>query len=232
VTSTDAAAHRFAAGLARKDSAAPGTLAGRRWPRAQGEIVASMTAEPLPDLVLLAAERAALAGFTMSCDPGTGRLLAVLAVAVRPGGRVLELGTGAGVGTAWIIHGLQGRTDVEVVTVEIDQATAGLAAAGTWPGWVRRVVGDAVQVTGRSGSFDLIFADAQGGKWEGLDTTVAALRPGALLLVDDMTPAEFLDGSHARKTAEVRDRLLHHPDLVSVEIAWSTGLILSTRRHS
>jgi hypothetical protein len=36
----------------------------------------------LPELVLLATERAERAGFTMSCDPGTGRLLAVLAAAV------------------------------------------------------------------------------------------------------------------------------------------------------
>jgi hypothetical protein len=50
------------------------------------------------------------------------------------------------------------------------------------------------------------------------------------LLVDDMTPGEFADERHARKTAEVRGRLLGHPDLISLEIAWSSGLILSTRR--
>jgi predicted O-methyltransferase YrrM len=188
-----------------------------------------MTTAPLPDRVLLATEQSARAGFTMSCDPGTGRLLAVLAAAVPPAGRILELGTGTGVGTAWITSGLQDRTDVEVVTVEIDQATAEAAATGTWPEFVRFVVGDAVEITRLSGSFDLIFADAQGGKWEGLGTTVAALRPGALLLVDDMTPGEFIDDNHARKTREVRARLLGHPHLISVEIAWSTGLILATR---
>src|ERR1700744_4712817 len=183
-----------------------------------------MTATVLPELVLLATERAERAGFTMSCDPGTGRLLAVLAAAVPPGGRVLELGTGTGVGTAWITQGLQGRADVEVVTVEIDAATAVLAAQNHWPSWVNLVTGDAVQVTRGAGRFDLIFADAQGGKWNGLDTTVAALLPGAHLLVDDMTPHEFEDDNHARKTSEVRARLLEHPDLTSVEIAWSTGL--------
>lgn len=191
-----------------------------------------MSAQALPEQVRLATERAAGAGFTMSCDPDTGRLLAVLAAAVPPGGRVLELGTGTGTGTAWITHGLHGRTDVEVLTVEIDPATAGLAVANDWPDWVQLITGDALDITRRSGSFDLIFADAQGGKWEGLDTTAAALRPGAHLLVDDMTPDVLMDDSHARKTAEVRDRLLQHDDLVSVEIAWSTGLILSTRRHS
>jgi demethylmenaquinone methyltransferase/2-methoxy-6-polyprenyl-1,4-benzoquinol methylase len=184
----------------------------------------------LPEPVRLAAERAERAGFAMSCDPGAGRLLAVLAAAVPANGRVLELGTGTGVGTAWIVHGLRGRDDVEVVTVEIDAATAALAAQYRWPPWVGLLTGDALEVTRRAGRFDLIFADAQGGKWEGLDATVAALRPGGQLLVDDMTPGEFADERHARKTAEVRGRLLGHPDLISVEIAWSSGLILSTRR--
>ena len=38
----------------------------------------------------------------------------------------------------------------------------------------------------------------------GLDVTVAALRPGGQLLVDDMTPPFFADDNHERKTAEVR----------------------------
>jgi predicted O-methyltransferase YrrM len=191
-----------------------------------------MTAAPLPGQVLLATEQSARAGFTMSCDPGTGGSSpSSPRLSRRPGGS-WNLGTGTGVGTAWITSGLQDRTDVEVLTVETDQATAEAAATGTWPEFVRFVVGDAVEITRLSGSFDLIFADAQGGKWEGLGTTVAALRPGALLLVDDMTPSEFIDDNHARKTREVRARLLGHPDLISVEIAWSTGLILATRQRS
>jgi predicted O-methyltransferase YrrM len=80
----------------------------------------------------------------------------------------------------------------------------------------RLLTGDAMEVISNGGSFDLIFADAEGGKWEGLDTTVAALRPGAHLPVDDMTPGEFADDHHARKTSEVRARLLDHPDLTSL----------------
>jgi demethylmenaquinone methyltransferase/2-methoxy-6-polyprenyl-1,4-benzoquinol methylase len=111
----------------------------------------------------------------MSCEPEVGALLAVLAAAVPTGGRILELGTGSGAGTAWLIHGLTARTDVEVVTVEHDQATAALAAQARSPTYVRMIVGDAVAVTTREDTFDLIFADAQGGKWEGLDVTIAAL---------------------------------------------------------
>ena len=73
---------------------------------------------------------------------------------------MLELGTGTG--AAWITHCLQGRDDVEVITVEIDAATAALAAQHRWPSWVRLVTGDGLEVTRSAGRFDLIFADAQG----------------------------------------------------------------------
>lgn len=186
----------------------------------------------LPDQVQRATERAAAAGFTMSCDPDIGRLLAVLAANVPSGGRVLELGTGTGVGTAWICHGLQGRHDVEVISIERDATTAQHAAAGEWPAWVRLINADALQVLQRFGTFDLIFADAEGGKWEGLGMTIAAVRPGGQLLVDDMAPRSFVDANHQHKTQQVRSRLLSRPDLITVEIAWSTGLILSTKRSA
>ena len=141
-------------------SSSAGVMTGR---------VACMTGVLLPEPVRLAAERAERAGFTMSCAPGTGRLLAVLAAAVPANGRVLELGTGTGAGTAWITHGLQGRNDVEVITAEIDAATAALAAQYRWPSWVRLLTGDALEVIRSAGRFDLIFADAQGGN--GKDST-------------------------------------------------------------
>lgn len=165
----------------------------------------------------------------MSCDPDTGRLLAALAAAVPPRGRVFELGTGTGVGTAWITQGLAKRHDVEVLTVELDPATANIAARGDWPPTVELISGNALDVLRAQGTFDLIFADAPAGKWEELDATIAVLRPGGHLLVDDMTPAACADREHESKAREVRQRLLKHPDLVSVEIAWATGLILCTR---
>ena len=80
------------------------------------------------------------------------------------------------------------------------------------------------------GTFDLIFADAQGGKWEGLDRTIAALNPGGLLVVDDMTPRpEWAAEQHARQAA-VRRALLASPLLTSAELSHGSGVILSARR--
>ncbi len=64
----------------------------------------------MPALVAAATGRARSAGFQFSSEPAVGQLLAVLAAHLPAGARVLELGTGTGVGTAWIPCGLLPRT--------------------------------------------------------------------------------------------------------------------------
>ncbi len=188
--------------------------------------------EPLPSGVVEAIERARGAGFEQSSEPETGRFLAVLAAAVPAQGRVLELGTGVGAGLAWLVHGLGERADVEVLSVEVDPGRAEIVLGASWPGYVRIVVGDGEDFVRRHpDSFDLVFADAVGGKQEGLEHTIASLRPGGQLLVDDMTPLRWADEAHRLKMDEVRARLTGSPELVTVEIGWATGLILSARRH-
>src|SRR5580658_2996349 len=184
---------------------------------------------PVPPLVAAALARARQASCPMSCDPAVGRLLAVLAAHLPEDARVLELGTGTGVGTAWIVSGLMPRTDVTVTSVENDPATAAVAASGDWPSFVGLRCGDALEVLAEGGAFDLVFADAPGGKWEGLDRSVAALRPHGLLIVDDMTPEP--DWTDARRAAQdkVRQALVSARELTSAELAVGSGVILSVR---
>ena len=132
--------------------------------------------EELPERVLAGYERAARTGFRLACQVDVGRLLAALAAAVPGGGRVLEIGTGVGVGLAWLVHGLGARQDVEVVTVELDDAVQQAALSARWPPWVRFESGEGAEAVGRLGRLDLIFADAPGGKIFKLRRTVAALR--------------------------------------------------------
>jgi predicted O-methyltransferase YrrM len=184
---------------------------------------------PVPSLARQATARARREGFSLSCDPAAGRLLAVLAACLPAGARVLELGTGTGAGTAWIASALLPRADVTVITVEKDPGTAALAAQGDWPGFVELRCADALDVLGEAGRFDLIFADAQGGKWEGLDRTIAALAPHGMLIVDDMTPAPQWDTEQHARQQQVRQALLTSPLLTSVELRHGSGVILSTR---
>jgi predicted O-methyltransferase YrrM len=180
-----------------------------------------ITGMPTPPLVLDAQARAAAAGFTISSEPPAGALLATLAAGVAPGGRILEIGTGAGVGLAWLVTGLGGRTDVEVRSAEQDPRMHELTAGGAWPANVTLHAGDILTLLDTLGTFDLVFADAQGGKINGLDRTIAALSPGGHLLVDDMSTAP-------EYTAPARETLLSHPELTAVELACGTGLILAT----
>ncbi len=55
--------------------------------------------------------------FAMGSEPLTGVLLRTLAAA-KPGARLIELGTGTGAATAWILDGMD--TTSSLVTVETD----------------------------------------------------------------------------------------------------------------
>ena len=64
----------------------------------------------------------AAAGFTMASEPKTGALLSVLA-ASKPGGRLLELGTGTGIGTAWMLSGMEKARAFEAISAFIINRT-------------------------------------------------------------------------------------------------------------
>ena len=126
----------------------------------------------LPPLVARAYELAQAMGFPLTreeagpdrpsaCLPGTGRFLAVLAAGCRSG-RIGEIGTGAGIGTAWLASAMP--ADCALVTVDIDErlaaAVGGLMADD---GRVDVLAGDAYQVLPGRAPFDLLFAD---GAWQ------------------------------------------------------------------
>ena len=186
----------------------------------------------LPRTVADALERAERRGFAHSCEEGTGRLLRVLAAAVPEGGRILEVGTGVGVGCAWMVDGLGSRTDVEVISVENDPALAEEASSYDWPRYVRLVQGDVTELMPSLGTFDLIFPDAPAGKWTGLSRTIAALRLRGVLMVDDLIPKPEQPAEWNEYLTRTRDRLLSHAELVAVEINDLTGVVLAVRRYS
>jgi len=185
----------------------------------------------LPPLVQAALARAAGTAFALFSEPEVGALLGALAAAVPAGGRILELGTGAGVGLAWLVHGLGGRDDVEVVTVDLDAELQSQVRSQRWPVPVRFEVGDGAEVVGRLGRFDLIFADAPGGKIFKLRRTVEALAPGGVLVVDDMDLEQHEDAELRQALAVVRERLLSNAELVCAELAFSSGVILAVKRR-
>jgi demethylmenaquinone methyltransferase/2-methoxy-6-polyprenyl-1,4-benzoquinol methylase len=93
-------------------------------------------------------------------------------------------------------------------------------------------VGDVLGLLEGLGGFQLVFAGAQGGKVDRLGPNHRALRPGGLLVVDDMRPAAWIDEEHLRQTAKVRQTLLQHPSLTAVELQWASDVIIAAKRHA
>jgi demethylmenaquinone methyltransferase/2-methoxy-6-polyprenyl-1,4-benzoquinol methylase len=189
-----------------------------------------MSGEDEPLLVTRALRRAGNTDFSMSCDQPVGELLAVLAAGLRPGARVLELGTGVGVGLSWIVHGLSPRDDVSVLSVDLDPALLDVARTEEWPSWVEFLCADGAHVVEERGPFDLIFADAPGGKITALGATVACLASQGILLVDDMDPALHTTDDLLEPIQTVRDTLLSDPRLITIEIPFSTHVIIAVKR--
>lgn len=185
----------------------------------------------LPAIVEDARRRADAAGFAFSSEPEIGALLSCLAASLPTEGRILELGTGTGCGLAWLVHGLGERTDVEVVTVEVDETLQVQTRSASWPPYVSFRLGDAVALLPALGMFDLIFADAPGGKTTGLGRTIDTLRPGGTLVVDDMAISRHEDAALRRALTEVGERLRTDETLVSSELNFSSGVIMAVRRR-
>jgi demethylmenaquinone methyltransferase/2-methoxy-6-polyprenyl-1,4-benzoquinol methylase len=182
-----------------------------------------------PTSVADARRRATDLGFGQSCSDDVGRLLAVLAGAVPRDGRILELGTGVGVGTAWITSGLGTRSDVEVVSVESDERLNDAARTWPWPPYVAMVMADGREAIGTLGTFDLIFADAAPIKYGHIEAVLAALRPRGLLVIDDTHLGSAAAENTHKKVETLRRFVSTHSELTSVELDWASGVILASK---
>ena len=176
---------------------------------------------------ILARSRAAQ--FRMNSDLLTGSFLRTLA-ASKPGSAFLELGTGAGLGTCWILAGMDAGSSL--VSVENDPQV--LAIAREEIGADRRLTlieADGADFLGSCGErYDFIYADAWPGKYSQLNLALNLVKPGGIFLVDDMLPQPNWPAGHDAKVAELISRLEALPDFCVTKLGWSTGLILCVRR--
>jgi len=168
-------------------------------------------------------------GFDLASQPKTGAILAAL-VASKPGGRFLELGTGTGCATAWLLAGMDGASSLD--TVDIDPEV--VEVAKRYLSDDRRVSfhvmdGDAY-LDGVSNQFDLVFADAWTGKFTQCDEVLALVRPGGFYVVDNLLPQSSWPAGHQERVATLVADLERHGEFVQVALAWASGLRILVRR--
>ncbi|MBO0932764.1 O-methyltransferase [Fibrella aquatilis] len=168
--------------------------------------------------------------FSMPSDLQTGALLKAL-VGSKPGARVLELGTGTGLATAWLLAGM----DANATLLSIDNDAKYQAVADNILGDDTRLqlhctdAGNWLE-NAQDQQFDLIFADAWPGKYANLDATLGTLKTGGLYVIDDMLPQPNWPDGHGDNVDRLVADLESRDDLHVARLAWSTGILLATKK--
>jgi predicted O-methyltransferase YrrM len=169
-------------------------------------------------------------GFLKTSDLLVGDLLRTLA-ATKPGGRLLEIRTGTGIATAWLLGGM----DDAASPASVDRNSRVQAVAQEILGDDGRVgffVGEAKAFleSEPAESYDLIFADGQAGNFTDLDLGLSRLQRGALYIVDNMFMQLFHPPERAAGLREFRSALDARSDLLVAKIGWASGVVVCVRR--
>jgi predicted O-methyltransferase YrrM len=182
----------------------------------------------------LAAKAQAIADrgqFKMSSEPRVGALLRTLA-ASKPGGNILEVGAGVGVGSAWLLDGMD--ANARLTSLEVHERVGGVCRQILAPDpRAQVVITDATEwLTSYSGPlFDFVFVDTTITKFERRDTLFAHLADGALFVADDLLPQDSWNDEHPPRVERFRKEILEEPNLVPTLVDWASGLVIATFRR-
>ena len=170
-------------------------------------------------------------GFTMGSDLLTGSLLRTLA-ATKPGGAILELGTGTGLASAWLLDGMDATA--RLITVDRDQQTPAVArrflerdARITFVAMEGSSFIDAMIQQGKT--FDLIFADMPPGKFQHLKEALQLLKVGGIYVVDDLLPLVTWEAEHSSRVSRFIGTLEQRQDLKITRLNWASGMLIAAK---
>ena len=168
-------------------------------------------------------------GFQMGSEQQTGAILRTLA-ASRIGGKILEIGTGTGIGTAWLLDGMDQTACL--TSIELDPQVQ--AVARQYLSHDSRVTflqgnAEAYLTQTAPGTFDLIFADTFPGKFYLFEAAWALLKIGGLYVIDDLLPQSSWPADHAAKVPILIAQLESRHDLRLTKLAWASGLIIAVK---
>jgi len=169
-------------------------------------------------------------GFTMSSDILTCSLLRTLA-ASKPSAKFLELGTGTGLSTSWILDGMDSNSTM----ISFDNDETLLLIAETFLGQYKRLKliqsdGEKWIKSNLGQKFDYVFADTWHGKYLLLDEVLEMINKGGFYIVDDMLPQPNWPEGHEEKAINFVKYLESRNDFIVTKQHWATGIIIAVKR--
>lgn len=172
--------------------------------------------------------------------PGAGAALRAIAAATGAKA-VVEVGTGAGVGSLWLLRGM--RPDGVLTTIDVEPehhraARETYAEAGIASNRVRLISGRAIEVMPRltDGAYDLVFCDADKKEYaDYLEQALRLLRPGGVVIFDNALWHDRVADPTQRDEDTVAIRGLgvavrEDERLVSAMLAAGDGLLVAVKR--
>jgi predicted O-methyltransferase YrrM len=206
----------------------------------EGAAVAEWVAgwQPEEPPLLAARQRAAEVGVA-AVDPSTGAALRFLAAAASAKA-VVELGTGAGVSSLWLLSGMREGGVLTSVDAESEHqrlAKTSLAEAGIPAGRARLIHGRALEVLPRlsDGAYDLLFCDANRAEnGDYLNAAARLLRAGGIAVFAGGLGGGRVAEASARDADTVAQRefakqLRDDERFVAGAIPVGTGLLVAAR---
>ncbi len=169
-------------------------------------------------------------GFNMPSEVLTCSLLKTLA-ATKPGGKFLELGTGTGLSTTWILDGMDESSTL--ISIDNDETLLNIAKENlgidkrlklvcTDGGeWIKQNAGK---------KFSFIFADTWPGKYNLLDEVLEMIEKGGIYIIDDMLPQQNWPTGHAEKATKLIEYLDSREDIILTKMGWATGIAIVTKK--
>ncbi len=159
-------------------------------------------------------------------SPEVGQLLLTLVVGTGST-TIVEIGTSGGYSTLWLATGAA-HTGGRVITFEIDpakieRARSGFADAGMEDRIDQRSMDGAAGLQALEGRADLVFLDSEKDDYvRMLEPAIAALRPGGLLVADNLI-------SHEADLEAFRNAALADPRLVGLVVPIGRGELVAAR---
>jgi len=169
-------------------------------------------------------------GFTMPSEVLTCSLLKTLA-ASKCGGRFLELGTGTGLSTTWILDGMDEKSTL--ISIDNDETFLNIAKENLGVDKRLKLIcsdgGEWITKNSRQ-RFDFVFADTWPGKYLLLDEVLDMVEKGGFYIIDDMLPQQNWPRGHAEKAAQLMADLDSREDITLTKMGWATGIVIIVKK--
>ena len=169
-------------------------------------------------------------GFDMASDVLTCSLLRTLARS-KSSGNFLELGTGTGLSTSWILDGMDENS--KLVSVDNNEKFINIAKSLLEADNRLTLVssdGGEWMAKNKKNKYDYIFADTWHGKYLLLDEAIAMLNKGGLYIIDDMLPQANWPHGHQEKVNQLMNDLESKTDLHITTQAWASGIVIGVKK--